>query len=181
MFLELIRNRRSIRRFEDRPVPADLIDVLLEAALRAPSSRSLYPWDFIVVTDPGRLTALSRVKPHGAAFLAGAPLGIVITADPKRCDVWIEDCAISAIFIQLAATDLGLGSCWIQLRKRNHIGGEPAGTHAARLLGIPEDREVAFIIAVGFPSETLAGHPEESLLIDRVHRETFGQPNVPSA
>ena len=109
MVMSLIRKRRSIRRFLQKPVEVAKIDVLLEAALRAPSSRGINPWEFIVVTDQDLLERLSEAKHHGSNFLKDAPLGIVVCADPAKSDVWIEDNSIAAIYIQLAAEFVGSG------------------------------------------------------------------------
>ena len=75
MFISLIEKRRSIRKFKDQPVEEEKIDILVEAALRSPSSMSRNPWEFIVVTDRDCLERLSQAKPHGSTFLKGAPLG----------------------------------------------------------------------------------------------------------
>ena len=94
MFLSLAKKRRSIRRYLEKPVEAEKIEMLIEAALRAPSSRGFNPWEFVVVTDGVLLEKLSKSKPHGASFLKDAPLGIVVCADPEKCDVWIEDASM---------------------------------------------------------------------------------------
>ncbi|MBW2367707.1 MAG: nitroreductase family protein, partial [Deltaproteobacteria bacterium] len=112
MFLSLIQNRRSIRRFEEKPVENEKVEQLLEAGLRSPSGKGSNPWEFIVVDDPSLLEKLSRSKPHGAAFLKGAPLAIVVCGDPEKSDVWVENTSIASIMIHLMATDMGLGSCW---------------------------------------------------------------------
>ena len=174
MFLELLSSRRSIRKYEDRPVEQEKIDRLVEAAMRAPSSRSLNPWEFIVVTDRKRLAEMADCKPHGASFLKGAPLGIVVLADPNRCDVWVEDSSIASIFIHLAAHSLGLGSCWIQVRKRMHADHTSAGKYIAGLLEIPDGLEVESIIAVGYPENRHPGHTTESLAYNKVHRGKYG-------
>ncbi|MFC1468202.1 nitroreductase family protein, partial [Verrucomicrobiota bacterium] len=122
--IELLRERRTIRRYETRAVEAQKVELLKETLLRSPSSRNFRPWEFCFVSDAAKLVELSECKPHGAAFLAGAPLGVVICADPARCDVWIEDASIAAILLQLTAQDLGLGSCWLQVRNRQHSGGD---------------------------------------------------------
>ena len=178
-FLELLSSRRSIRNFEDRPVEKEKIDRLVEAALRAPSSRTLNPWEFIVVTDRELLAKMAACKPHGASFLKGAPLGLVVLADPERCDVWIEDCSIASIFIHLAAHSMGLGSCWIQVRKRMHAGEISAGHYIADLLEIPANLEVESIVAVGYPARELPGHKRSSLPDDKVHQEKYGTPLNP--
>ncbi len=174
MFLELLASRRSIRKFKEAPVEKEKIDLLIEAALRAPSSRSLNPWEFIVVTDKNMLAGLADCKPHGASFLKGAPLGIVVLADPNRCDVWVEDSSIASIFIHLAAHSLGLGSCWIQVRKRMHADHTSAGKYVADLLEIPDGLEVESIVAVGYPENLPPGHARESLAYGKIHRGKYG-------
>ncbi|MGD8960053.1 MAG: nitroreductase family protein [Desulfobacteraceae bacterium] len=176
MFLDLVTRRRSIRRFLQKPVAPEAVAQLVEAALRAPSSRGLDPWQFVVVEDRERLASLARSKPHGAAFLKEAPLGIVVCADPQRSDVWVEDAAIATIFLHLAAASLGLGSCWVQIRKRMHSESQSAGAYVADLLGLPAGMEVAAIMAIGYPAEDKAPHPFASLTYDKVHREAYGTP-----
>lgn len=174
MFLDLIKTRRSIRQFTDQPVAPETIDLLVEAVLRSPSSRSFNPWSFVVVTDPATITALSQAKPHGAAFLAKAPLAVVVCANPQKSDVWVEDASIAMIFLHLAATDLGLGSCWVQLRKRNHDDGQTAGGYVAQLLELPSGMEVEGIVAIGHSAEEKSPHAKSSLLYDRVSWQRFG-------
>ena len=175
MFIELIRKRRSIRRFKQKEIEPEKIELLIEAALRSPSSRSLNPWEFIVVTDKELLEKLSKAKEHGSAFLKGAPLGIVVCADPERCDVWVEDCSIASIFIQLAAESIGLGSCWIQIRKRMHNDSKTAEEYVRELLGIPDRMRVESIIAIGYPDEKKPPHPRESLQYEKVFRNMYGR------
>lgn len=174
MFIDLLRSRRSVRTFLDKSIEQEKIDLLVEAALRAPSSRGFNPWEFVVVTDPVLLDRLSRAKPHGAGFLAKAPLGIVVCADPGKSDVWVEDVSIAAILLHLAATDLGLGSCWIQLRKRDHDETRTAGEYAAAVLGLPTGMAVSAIIAVGYPVQPSRPHPQVSLQHDKVSVNRYG-------
>ena len=178
MFIDLLRRRRSIRRYEGRPVEREKLDLIIEAALRSPSSRSLNPWEFVVVTDRELLEKLSRSKAHGSAFLKNAPVGIVVCADPERCDVWIEDCSIASIIIQLTAHDLGLGSCWIQIRKRMHDDKKTAEEYVKEVLGISGNMVVESIIAIGYPSEEKAPHPKRSLQYEKIHSERFGKREI---
>jgi nitroreductase len=174
MLLNLLKKRRSIRQFEQKAVEQEKINYLVEAMLRAPSSRSLNPWEFIVVQDAGMREALSKSKPHGAAFIKNAPLAIVVCADPKKCDVWIEDTSIASLLLHLAAADLGLGSCWVQIRLREHDSGQMAEEYISDLLGLVKGMVVEAIIAIGYPKEEKDGHAKESLLYERVHLEKFG-------
>jgi nitroreductase len=163
MFFSMIKARRSIRKFLNKPVESDKIDIIMETALRSPSSRGFNPWEFVVVQDREMLSQLSQCKPHGASFLKDAPLGIVVLADPKVCDVWVEDTSIAATYIQLIAESMALKSCWIQVRKREYDKEKSASQRVAELLGIPPHLEVACIIAIGYPAENLPSHTRESL------------------
>jgi len=151
--IELLRKRRSIRKFTSEKIATESVETIIEAALRAPSSRGINPWEFILVDDPEILLKLSRAKLHGSEFLKGAPLAIVVCADCTKSDVWIEDCSIAAIIIQLTALSLGLGSCWVQIRNRPHDDKKTAETYAQELLGLPEQIKVESIIAIGHPAE----------------------------
>ncbi len=174
MLIDLLRQRRSIRKYQQRPVEKEKADGLVEAVLRAPSSRGFNPWHFVVVTDPAMLGRLSKAKPHGAAFLKDAPMALVIGADPSVSDVWVEDAAIASIVCHLAATDLGLGSCWIQIRKRPHDAEKSASDHVRGLLNLPDNLEVLSIVAIGYPAEEKKGHPGESLQREKVSFERYG-------
>lgn len=174
MFIDLLRARRSVRQYQDRTVEPEKVDLLVEAALRSPSSRGFNPWDFVVVNDPEIIDRLSKSKPHGASFLAHAPLAIAVCADPGKSDVWVEDVSIAAIILHLAASDLGLGSCWIQLRKRDHDDARAAGDYAAEVLGLPTGRLVSAIIAIGYPARQPAPHPNASLQRDKVSVNRYG-------
>ena len=174
MFLSLIQKRRSIRKYLENPVETEKIDQIIEAALRSPSSRGFNPWEFIVVTDKNLLEKLSNAKPHGASFLKNAPLGIVVCADPEKCDVWIEDASIASIFIHLAAESLGLGSCWIQIRKRMYDRTITSDDYIRDLLNIPKKLNVESIVAVGYPAEKKSPHRKDELEYQKVHYGLYG-------
>jgi nitroreductase len=157
----------------EKPVETEKIDQLIEAALRSPSSRGFNPWEFIVVTDKNLLEKLSKAKPHGASFLKNAPLGIVVCADPEKCDVWIEDASIASIFIHLAAESLGLGSCWIQIRKRMYDQTITSHDYIRDLLNIPKKLNVESIVAVGYPAEKKSPHRKDELEYQKVHYDVY--------
>jgi nitroreductase len=173
MLIELLRKRRSIRQFDNRPVEQEKIEQLVEAVLRSPSSRGLNPWEFIIVTDRDKITALAEAKPHGSTFLKQAPLAIVVCADPEKSDVWVEDCSIAALLAHLAAADLDLGSCWIQIRKRDHSDGVSSEHYVKQCLHIPEKMAVEAIVAIGYGKDEKTGHERSSLLDEKVHFNTM--------
>lgn len=172
--LELLRKRRSIRQFADRPVETDKIEALIEAAVRTPASRARNPWDFIVVSDAVLLRQLGKAKQHGSTFLDGAPLAIVVAADPAKSDVWTEDCSIAAMVLQLVAEDLGLGSCWVQIRLRPHDARRSANQYLKELLELPDSYMVECILAIGYPAEEKIGHSFAQLPFAQVHRNKYG-------
>lgn len=171
--IELLRSRRSIRTYLDRPIEPEKVEWLKEAALRSPSSRNLDPWEFIFVDDRVTLEMLAACKPHGAAFLKGAPLGIVICGDGTASDVWVEDCSIASILVQMVAQSIGLGSCWIQVRKRMHDDQLSAEQYVRNLLHIPEKIRVESIVAVGYPAEQRSPLPTDKLKTSKVHVNRF--------
>ena len=176
MFLALAQKRRSIRKYIDKEVETEKIDSIVEAVLRAPTSRGKKPWEFVVVTDPGQLEKLSDAKPHGAKFLKNAALGIVVCANPQISDVWIEDASIASIFIHLAAAALDLGSCWIQIRERKHNDTLTAEAYIAKVLNLPPHLKVDSIIAIGYPAESKSAHPKEHLPYDTISLNNYGRP-----
>ncbi len=168
--IDLLRTRRSIRRFEDRPLSTGQRALLEEALLRAPSSRNRMPWRYVMVEEEATRQALARCKPVGVAWLAQAPLNVVICGDPAATDVWVEDCAIAAIILQLEAHAIGLGSCWGQVRNRRHDDSRSASDYVLALLDLPRDLEVLAVMGVGHPAETKPGWPEDGLNHDRIIR-----------
>ncbi|MEE8431244.1 MAG: nitroreductase family protein [Candidatus Desulfatibia sp.] len=175
MFLSLVQKRRSIRQYLEKPVEKEKIELLIEAALRSPSSRGFNPWELVVVTDRDLLEKLSKAKTHGASFLKNASLGIVVCADPEKCDVWIEDASIASIFLHLAAESLGLGSCWIQIRMRMHDQTKTSQEYVQKLLNIPENLNVESMIAIGYPAESKPPHRKENLQYEKVHYNAYGK------
>jgi len=161
--LELLRKRRSIRKFRKEPLPEEALAALKEAVLRSPSSRGLNPWTFFFVQDPEVLGKLSCAKEHGAGFLKNAPLAVVVCGDDAVSDVWIEDCSIAALVVHLTAESLGLGGCWIQIRNRRHDAGTTSEDYVQDVLGIGRTLRVLAMVAVGIPDEAKAGHPFGSL------------------
>jgi nitroreductase len=176
MFLSLTQNRRSIRKFIDHAVESEKIDSILESVLRAPTSGGKRSWEFVVVTDPDLLEKLSNSRPHGSAFLKNASVGIVVCGNPQISDVWIEDASIAAIFIHMAATALDLGSCWIQIRKRQHDDRQTAEGYIAAVLDLPSHIKVQSMIAIGYPAESKSPYPKESLPYDKLSLNHYGTP-----
>lgn len=173
MFYDLLKSRRSIRKFQTKEVEKEKIDTILKSALLSPSSRARQPWEFIAITDKEILQKLSESREHASSFLVSAPLAIVVIANPEISDVWIEDAAISSIIIQLSAQSLELRSCWIQVRERLHSDNMPAGDYIKKVLGIPSKYNVECMIAIGYPAEEKKPYEETDLLFDKIHLNSY--------
>ncbi len=174
--LDLLKRRRSIRKYKDEQLAHEEIAQLVTAALLSPSSRGRQPWEFVAVTDREMLRKLSVSKPSSAAFLKDAALGMVILADPGISDVWIEDTSIASLIVHLTAASLNLGSCWIQIRGRQYSPTQMSEDYIKELLGIPDKFAVEAIIAVGCPDEQKSPHSEKDLDYRKVHVDKFGIP-----
>lgn len=171
--IELLRSRRSIRRYIDKSIEPEKIELLKEAVLRAPSSRNFDPWEFIFVNDRGILKKLALCKPHGAKFLEHAALGIVVCADQKISDVWIEDCSIASILVQMAAQSIALGSCWIQIRNRSYDENTSSEEYIKDLLNLPGNMKVESIISLGYPAEKREPVPKEELKYEKIRLNSY--------
>ncbi|MCQ8902968.1 MAG: nitroreductase family protein [Methanothrix sp.] len=161
--IELLRSRRSIRRYKAKDIEPEKIEILKEAALRSPTSRGINPWRFFFIRDRRKLGELSRAKESGSSFLRDARLGVVVCARESESDVWIEDCSIASIIMQLTAHSLGLGSCWIQIRNRMHSAHKTSEEYVREVLGLTGDLRVESIIAFGYPDEIKPPVPAEEL------------------
>lgn len=168
-FSRLIQTRRSMRKFTEEELTKEEVELLLRAALMAPSSKRSNPWQFVVVDDKDTLEALSKCKEAGAGLIAGAPLAVVVVADPLVSDVWIEDASVATLMIQLQAEDLGLGSCWVQVRERFTADGVSAGDVVRDLLEIPQPLQVLSIVAIGHKGMERKPFDEEHLQWEKVH------------
>lgn len=173
MYYDMLKSRRSIRKFSDKEVEKEKIDIILKSVLLSPSSRLIRPWEFIVVTDKDMLYKLSKCREHGSQFLSNAKLGIIVIANCEQSDAWIEDTSIASIVIQLSAQSLGLGSCWIQIRQRIHNEEKSAEAYIKELTHIPDEYCVESIIAIGYPDETKKPHDENELPHSKIHFEHF--------
>lgn len=168
-FEQLIKNRRSTRSFTDELLKQEDVETLLKAALMSPTSKNTTEWSFIVVENKDTLEKLSLSKAHGANMIKKAPLAIVVCADPFANDVWIEDAAIASIYLQLQAEDLGLGSCWVQIRNRETENGTSSEEYVRETLDIPMHMQVLSIIAIGHKAKNREPFDENKLQWEKIH------------
>ncbi len=170
---DVVRKRRSIRAYKEQEIPKDLIEKLLTATFFSPSSRNRRPWHFVMVTDKAMIQKLSQVTHSSSSFASGAPLMIAVCADSNIAGRWIEDSSIATTITQLMVTELGLGSCWIQVRDNIHKEGQTAEEYVRELLRIPSSIRVLNLVAIGYPGEEKSPHHDSEYMPDRVHWEVF--------
>lgn len=175
-FSELIKVRRSIRKYRDTPIAQDQVVTLLKAALLSPTSKNTHSWTFIAVDDKETIQKLSQCKPGGGGFMKDAPLLIVVAGDPLLSDVWIEDASIAATFVQLQAEDLGLGSCWVQVRGRQFDDRISSDEYIHEVLNLPLPLQTLCIISIGHKAAEKPAYDGENLLWEKVHINRYELP-----
>lgn len=171
--IDLLMNRRTIRKYTDEEVNKEIIDKIIKAALTSPTGRNKKPCHIVVVEDKEVLSNLGNARGIISAHMKSAGLGIVIVADPEITDTWIEDASIMATIIQLTAGSLDLGSCWIQARERFNDEDGSVEDSIKEILNIPENYRVECMIAIGYPDEEKNPHDEEELGYEKVHYDRF--------
>ena len=156
-FLEVIEKRKSVRKYSERPVEKELLDAIVRVAQTAPSSRNSKSSAFMIVEDRDTLDALAQMRDYGSALISGAPAAIVVMGDDSKTDLWVDNCAISATFVQLAVTAFDLVSCWVHCNGRPRLKAAPEGDKAEDyvrdLLGLKDGLRPYCVIAIGYPQD----------------------------
>jgi nitroreductase len=167
---DALRARRNVRRYTDRPIDQADLDRILEAARRTPSSVNQQAWEFVVVTDRDRLQELSKIwryAAHVGTSAATIALVIPVSDDRDERDTYWYDVGQATMSIMLAAADVGIGS------GHASVGDQSL---ARRILGLPDDREVAILVALGYPTGRPLKpirRPNRRAFDDVVHRERW--------
>jgi nitroreductase len=166
--MEAILGRRSIRRYDGRPVTEGQIEQILRAAMSAPSANNEQPWHFVVVTDRRTLDRIPTIHPY-ADMLKEAPLAILICGDTtleKSPGYWVVDCAAATQNLLVAAYALGLGTVWLGVYPRQQRMSD-----IAQLLRLPDHIKPLALVAVGHPAEKKPANNRYDPL--RVHRDLW--------
>jgi len=164
-FFEAVQQRVSVREYRDAPIARQDMEKIIDAARQAPTARGEQPWEFIIVENKQSLRRLAGITDHGR-FLAGAAAAVVVIS--KETKYYLEDCCAATENILLAATALGIGSCWIAGDKKQYAGEILA--HC----GVGPGYKLVSIIALGYPKEPAQAR-EKRPLAGLMHRENFGK------
>jgi nitroreductase len=169
MDIETIYARRSIRKYQDRPVEKEKLETLLKAAMAAPSAMNNRPWEFVVVTEPEKMEAIRSALMFGKH---NAPAAIAVCAktaglrNPISAKYWVQDCSAATENILLAAVGLGLGSVWLGVHPVHNFS-----KRIAKVLNLPPNITPLNVIYVGYPAEEKA--PRTQYDDKRVHWERY--------
>ncbi len=175
-FADLVATRRSVRKYSEDKLTSEQVEQIMKSALMSPSSKHCNSWEFVLVEDKEVLNQLSHAKPTGGTFIADCALAVVVLGDVTKSIAVIEDTSIAATFIQLQAEDLGLGSCWVQIRGRETESGQDSEEYVRQLLDIPYQYSVGCIVAIGNKVKPNRPFDENSLQWEKIHVGKFKLP-----
>ena len=172
-FKDLVQQRRSHRKFTAEEIDGEDVKMILRAGLMAPTSKGQRAWQFVVVDNKADLEKLSDAKDLGGAFIKDAAMAIVVLGDPMQNDCWVEDGSIAAITMQYQAEELGIGSCWVQMRGRGLSDGTTADMVIQGVLGIPENLSCLCVLALGRKADERKPQNEDKLKWENVHVDKY--------
>ena len=172
-FIDMLKKRRSIRQYTKEAVTGEQLQLVINAGLLSPSSRSIRPWELIVVQNKDTLQKMSECRVGSAKMLANASAAVVVIANAEKSDVWMEDCSIVMSNMHLMADSLGLGSCWIQGRLRETSDGQSTEEYLRDILGYPEKMLLVSVLSLGIPAVHPEGHSLDEIPENKVHYEKY--------
>lgn len=162
---KIIKARRSVRLYQDKPIAKALLQEIVDAARFAPTARNVQPWEFIVVTKPDTLKKIADLAENGR-FIAQARACIAVYCSDTK--YYLEDGSAATQNILLAATELGIGSCWVAGDKK------PYCNQVGNLLNVPETFKLVSLIALGYPqADEDFRIAEKRPLKEMIHWEVF--------
>ncbi|HOL22548.1 MAG TPA: nitroreductase family protein [bacterium] len=152
--LKVLKERRSIRRYQEKEVPDDVIKDIIDCARFAPTARNLQPWKFVVIIDGTLRKKIADISDYGK-FIADAPVCIAVFCEDTK--YYIEDGSAATTYILLAAKAYGLGSCWVAGDKK------PYAEEIRRLLNVPAGYKLVSLISIGYPEGSVPEPSKKSL------------------
>lgn len=160
--LSVMVRRRSIRKYTKEKIQEKDIEKILKAALLSASGRNLQAWNLVVLEKEEDLLHLSKCREGSATMLAGASHAIVVLGFPEISDTWIEDSSIAITNMQLMASELGIGSCWVQVRNRKTSESLSTEDYIKEYLALPTGTSVEAILSLGLPEQEVPAKDLES-------------------
>ncbi len=170
----IIFRRASVRKYTDQLVTEEQIEMLMKAAMAAPSAKNCQPWEFIVVQNKETFKRIMEYHPY-SSMLKEAALAIIVCAntekespDLKGLDFWIQDCSASTQNILLQAAEMGLGGVWLGVYPKDKLVEE-----TKKLFNLPKNIIPFSIISIGYPAQEII--PKDKFDKTKIHYEKWGE------
>lgn len=172
--LKSMKNRRSVRTYNSDPITDEALHDILRAGMLAPTGKGLRPWEFVVIRDEATLRDLIRCRKGGAKMLETATAAIAVYSDSDKTDTFVEDSSLALGYMHLMAAELGLGSCWLQLRLRpSDEEGVSAEEYVDKRLGAPANQRAEALLVLGNIDAAPEAHATPEFPSDKVHEERW--------
>ncbi|MBN1871221.1 MAG: nitroreductase family protein [Candidatus Omnitrophica bacterium] len=166
--VDAISRRASVREYSGEYIDKDILKRLVDCGRMAPTARAVEPWEIVVITERGILKRLGEIATSGS-FIKNAAACIVIYCQDTK--YYLEDGCAATENILIAASDAGLGSCWVAGDKK------PYAPDVSRLLGVPTNYKLVSMISLGWPKEETR-QVKKRTVDDVIHWEHFRQKGI---
>lgn len=173
LILDLFRTRRSYRKYNEKPIDEDILKQIMEVGITSPTGDNFKTVELILIKEKVMLNEIANMRKDGTKMLSNAGAAIIVLINTQKTDLWIEDGAISASYMHLAADALGIGSCWIQVRARDTADGRKFEEKLKERLDIPEYMKPLCILSLGNVNSQLPAHSTEDINWDKIHFEKY--------
>ncbi len=160
--IECMKTRRSIRAYQDKPVPRELIEDIVDCGRLAATAINIQPWRFVVVQDAATRKSIADTTDYGK-FIAQAPVCIAVFCEETK--YYLEDGSAATQNILNAARAHGLGTCWVAGDKK------PYASKVGEMLGVPKDHKLVSLIPIGYPAQVPS--PAKKPLAELLHWERY--------
>ncbi len=171
--LEILKKRRSIRKFTSEKISEENKKSILKAGLLAPAGRGVRTVEFLIEEDQEKIKDFVNCKSHSTSPFLTATLAIIVFADSTKTDTWVEEASLATIFMQLEIESLGLGSTWIQMRNRTNKAGQPSIDALRERYNFPSHLEPLCVLAIGHKDEEIPSYTDDFFDFSKVHEGKF--------
>jgi len=170
---DIFKKRRAVRNYSEKPIKHEQIKEILSAAMYAPSGYDKHPLSFFLVQNNQMKYKLAKTN-QWSSYADRTSILIVVCADPKQSDVWLEDASIAAGYMWLKCAQMGIGACWIHIRDSKRLNGENGESYVKNLLKIPDHLRVVCFLAIGYPAVNFPEHNENEYSEKKIHYNNWG-------
>ncbi len=152
MFTDLIKKRRSVRSYSDKPISRETLQAIVDTVFYAPTAKNLNDVELYIVEDKEKLVELSTFRKNSAAHIARGQAAIIVLSDAEAApETNRQDACIAATYILLHAAELGLGACWTNVNSGFDENDQPATIKLHKILGVPDKYNIETVISLGYP------------------------------